>query len=219
MQQKASKSGTIADANSTEPSRRERKKQTLKFHIYQCALGLFMKKGYEDTTVDEIAEAADIGRATFFNHYPAKEDILHEIASYTADYAREIFDREFSVTERSAGEKIGRSLYEFGRIFDRNPKHYQTVVLDVMRSQTGMSEPAKIPADRLLAALAGHLETEQQRGELDAGLDAKQLAEILTGAYMYTILSAFRNGYRGSVAERCKTAAGIFVRGCMPASE
>ena len=216
MKQKASESGKILQDKPREPDRRERKKQAMKQHIYNCALELFMKNGYENTTVDEIAEAADIGRATFFNHYPVKEDVLHEIAAYTVNYARGIFDREFSVDDRSAREKIKRSLHEFGRIFDRNPRHHRSVVLDVMRSQTGSPIGTKVPADELLTALAGHLSAEQQRGEINADLDPWQLAEMLTGIYNYTILGAIRSGHEESIAKRCEKAADIFCSGCMP---
>ena len=205
-----------AGDNFVKPTRRERKKKAMKRHIYDCALALFMKKGYENTTIDEIAEAADIGRATFFNHYPTKEDVLHEIASYTVNYARGIFDREFSISNRTALEKTKRSLYEFGRIFDRNPRHYRSVVLDVMRSQTGSPVGTKVPADELIDSLTGHLALEQQRGELDSSLDARQLAEMLTGIYNYTILGAIRDGYKGSIAKRCEKAADIFISGCLP---
>lgn len=216
MNLKAGESGKLALATPPEPDRRERKKKALKQHIYNCALELFMKNGYENTTVDEIAEAADIGRATFFNHYPVKEDVLHEIAVYTVNYARGIFEREFSVTDRSAREKIKRSLHEFGRIFDRNPRHHRSVVLDVMRSQTGAPTGASVPADELISALAGHLATEQQRGEIGAELDTWQLAEMLTGIYFYTILGAIRSDHKASIASRCEKAADIFCTGCMP---
>lgn len=216
MNRKAGVSGGFEQANPREPGRRERKKQALKQHIYNCALELFMKNGYENTSVDEIAEAADIGRATFFNHYPVKEDVLHEIAVYTVNYARGIFDREFSAADRSAREKIKRSLHEFGRIFDRNPRHHRSVVLDVMRSQTGAPTGTPVPADELITALAGHLAAEQQRGEIEAGLDTWQLAEMLTGIYFYTILGAIRSSHKESIASRCEKAADIFCSGCMP---
>ena len=216
LKQKVSASGDVLHDNPREPDRRERKKQAMKQHIYNCALALFMKHGYENTTVDDIAEAADIGRATFFNHYPVKEDVLHEIAAYTVNYARGIFDREFSVANRSAREKIKRSLHEFGRIFDRNPRHHRSVVLDVMRSQTGSPTGTKVPADELIAVLAGHLSAEQQRGEIDADLDSWQLAEMLSGIYYYTILGAIRGEHNKSIARQCEKAGDIFFSGCMP---
>jgi AcrR family transcriptional regulator len=219
LKQSGNELKTGQESTPAEPARRERKKKAMKRHIYDCAVALFMKKGYENTTIDEIAEAADVGRATFFNHYPVKEDVLHEIASYTVNYARGIFDREFAVDNRSAREKTMRSLHEFGRIFDRNPRHYRSVVLDVMRSQTGSPEGMKVPADELIDALTGHLHAEQQRGEIDSDLDPRQLAEMLTGIYNYTILGAIRSDHQGSIADRCEKAADIFISGCRPKKE
>jgi AcrR family transcriptional regulator len=44
--------------------------------LAQAALDLFRERGYEQTTVDDIAERAGLGRATFFRHYRSKEDVI-----------------------------------------------------------------------------------------------------------------------------------------------
>src|ERR1700752_3119575 len=44
--------------------------------IAQAAFDLFNERGYEQTTVDDIAERAGLGRATFFRHYRSKEDVI-----------------------------------------------------------------------------------------------------------------------------------------------
>lgn len=44
--------------------------------LAQAALDLFRDRGYEQTTVDDIAERAGLGRATFFRHYRSKEDVI-----------------------------------------------------------------------------------------------------------------------------------------------
>src|SRR3989337_454521 len=75
---------------------RERKKRALRERTYRRAIELFMAKGYEATTVDEIAQAAEIGRATFFNHYPSKEAILHELAREAVAYAAGVFEVELA---------------------------------------------------------------------------------------------------------------------------
>src|ERR1700758_566855 len=44
--------------------------------LAQAAFDLFNERGYEQTTVDDIAERAGLGRATFFRHYRTKEDVI-----------------------------------------------------------------------------------------------------------------------------------------------
>ncbi|MEV6773977.1 TetR/AcrR family transcriptional regulator [Nocardia sp. NPDC051030] len=58
--------------------RRERNKQRIHERIYEAAIHLFSEKGYEATTVDDIAERADVARGTFFNHFQRKEDLITE---------------------------------------------------------------------------------------------------------------------------------------------
>lgn len=58
------------------PGRRERKKQQTRAALIEAAVGLFRQRGYEQTTVAEIAEAADVSTRTFFLHFPTKEDVL-----------------------------------------------------------------------------------------------------------------------------------------------
>jgi len=55
---------------------RERKKQKTKAAIQRAAMRLFKKQGYEETTVEQIAAAADISESTFFNYFPNKEDVV-----------------------------------------------------------------------------------------------------------------------------------------------
>lgn len=58
----------------TKPPARER--------LADAALQLFDERGYDQTTVDDIAERASVARATFFRHYRSKEDVIfpdHEL--------------------------------------------------------------------------------------------------------------------------------------------
>src|SRR6516165_7634861 len=51
-------------------------KPTARDRLAQAAFDLFDECGYEQTTVDDIAERAGLGRATFFRHYRSKEDVI-----------------------------------------------------------------------------------------------------------------------------------------------
>src|SRR5262245_35830769 len=60
-----------------EPAtRRERKRERTREDLIRAAVKLFEERGYEATTVDDIAAEADYGRATFFRHFPTKEDVV-----------------------------------------------------------------------------------------------------------------------------------------------
>src|SRR5262249_40434779 len=58
------------------PTRRERRSAELRERIFRAAMQLFAAKGYVETTVEDITEAADVGKGTFFNYFPSKEHIL-----------------------------------------------------------------------------------------------------------------------------------------------
>jgi AcrR family transcriptional regulator len=61
---------------SSLPGLRERKKAKTRAAIREHALRLFEEQGYAATTVDQIAEAAEVSQSTFFRYFPTKEDVV-----------------------------------------------------------------------------------------------------------------------------------------------
>lgn len=57
-----------------------------KQHIYNIAAELFLKNGYEATTLKDIAEAADVSTGTLYRYYPSKGDFLVEIGRVSVEH-------------------------------------------------------------------------------------------------------------------------------------
>jgi AcrR family transcriptional regulator len=67
---------TTTGKGSPEFSLRSRKQQFVRDAIFDAAIELFAAKGFEETTVDDVAQAASVSRASFFRYFSSKDDLL-----------------------------------------------------------------------------------------------------------------------------------------------
>ncbi|MEV4477714.1 TetR/AcrR family transcriptional regulator [Nonomuraea salmonea] len=87
-----------------KPGLRELKKQRTRQALIEAALRLFEDKGYENVTVAEIADAAEVSPRTFFLHFQAKEDVLLANTDVRVDLALR------AIAERRPGEGLPEVL-------------------------------------------------------------------------------------------------------------
>ncbi len=100
---------------------RDRKRERTRRAILEAAAELFETRGYEDTTVADIAAAADVGTRTFFNYFASKEELLFPEsdervrAAVAAIASRRPGERPVEVLLRSlraAGDNPGEHLID-----------------------------------------------------------------------------------------------------------
>ena len=94
---------------------RERKKRKTKASIQREALRLFKKRGYDDTTIEDIAAAAEISPSTFFNYFPSKEDVV-----IYDEYDPEIFASLMVDTGKPLDESIDEVIAALAGIFEND---------------------------------------------------------------------------------------------------
>lgn len=93
--------------------RRSRKRQITRQTISDVATRLFFERGFDRVTIDEIAEAADVGRMTVFNHFPRKEDMFFDRELEVRDVAfAAIQSRAPDTSPVDALRALGRRLIE-----------------------------------------------------------------------------------------------------------
>ncbi len=72
-----------------KPGLRERKKQRTHAAISDAAIALFLEHGFNQVSVAQVAEAAEVSKRTLFAYFPAKEDlVVHRLADHETELAR-----------------------------------------------------------------------------------------------------------------------------------
>src|SRR6185503_13680000 len=69
--------------------RRQRRAVETRMRLFRCALALIAERGFPNVTVEDITEAADVGKGTFFNYFESKDDVLSVVAEIQLGKVRE----------------------------------------------------------------------------------------------------------------------------------
>ena len=85
---------------------RERKKRQTRRALADAALRLFAEQGYEQTTIAQIAAAAEVAPRTFFSYFPTKEDVLFGDTDERVDLIRE------AIADRPPGSSVTDVLHD-----------------------------------------------------------------------------------------------------------
>src|ERR1035437_8178717 len=62
------------------PGRRQRRATEPRLRLFRCALHLFTERGFSNVTIEQITDAADVGKGTFFNYFESKDHFLGMLA-------------------------------------------------------------------------------------------------------------------------------------------
>ena len=95
--------------------RRERRRQETSEKLFMAAMELFSRKGFAQTKVEDITEAADVGKGTFFNYFPSKEHVLgYLVSKQRGTVERHLtLAREATMPSEEVLISLGRSLVAF----------------------------------------------------------------------------------------------------------
>jgi len=170
-------------------SLQERKQQFVRDAIWDAAIDLFDRKGFDETTVDEIAEAAGTSRRSFFRYFESKSDLL---AQSVVSYGSALTDAiESCPAEYSLGEVFRSTVLRVAQdsvSYPRTRKVMQIAEKYPAAREAQIARVAEVQ-DRVAAAFSRRCKKNNQ-GEIEAQVLAGLTLSMLSVAY----LSWFRHG-------------------------
>ena len=159
--------------------RRERKKLETKERLVDCAVGLFASRGYDATTMEDIGECADVARATVFNYFARKEDIVSEVFSRRRDEIAGLIAEATETTTDTAG-RLRHVLTGWARLYEDEAATGRAMVRAWLRAGGPLMPDASQTAD----LLADVIRSGQQNGDIPPEVDATRAGLVILDAYL-----------------------------------
>lgn len=144
---------------------------------------MFVERGYDATTMDEIAERADVARASVFNYFPRKAVFLEEWILRRRRRAVTAVQLEH-LEDHPIAEVLGRYLDELARINLENTA--ETVALMPLTFGYIHTSPGRVPP--LGDELASYLTCAVERGEINPAVGPARAGLLLAYGYFGTVL-------------------------------
>jgi AcrR family transcriptional regulator len=187
------------------PSRRTRKRLATRQRISDIASRLFVERGFDQVTVDEIAEAADVARMTVFNHFSRKEDMFFDLD----EEGRE--DLLAALEKRSAETSPVEALRLFAhwavaekrpyiRFFEGESERF----METIRASEALKARARMIRDELTNVLTIALAKAAGRHQADS--TAHLVASLLVATWEVAFLEAHRIFHHSRDIEKANVA-------------
>nr|WP_028164424.1 TetR family transcriptional regulator [Bradyrhizobium elkanii] len=189
------------------PGLRARKRQETREKLTRAAMALFLERGFEATTLDDIVAAADISRRTFFHYFASKEDVVFAwqeeagAALIAAVAARPAGESMLAAAENAiiamAGQLDPAEVVALARLKQDNPalqardqlkyEKLERTLADALLRRTGNK------TDKMQARLVAMIATGAMRvgGEFWAAEGARETPELLARRMFAAIRAMF----------------------------
>jgi AcrR family transcriptional regulator len=184
---RASRHRPIRDSNTPLVGRRESKRRETLARIKAAAFELFNEKGYEETTVREIAARAQVGFGTLFSHATEKRELLF-LLFY--DLARDTFNRSFRAAAKDAplADQLTTIFVPVYRMHAPNPKLGRALIgeLTFTTDETFRRFPA-FDRTTFIARIAAVIERAKAAGQIKTEADTEFVGRVVFAIFAWAV--------------------------------
>ncbi|MFD6495941.1 TetR/AcrR family transcriptional regulator [Streptomyces sp. NPDC059944] len=192
------------------PGLRERKKTKTRIAIREATYRLIETRGYDATTVEQIAEAAEVSPSTVFRYFPTKEDIVLT-DEYDPLLEQELRERPADEPWSDSLRHVLREAIGLGPSQDPEVSRLRTrLMAEVPSVRSRMMESASVTGRILSRAIA------ERVGRDPDSLEARVLAMSLIGALMETSLYWAETGHQEDFADLVDRTVSVLEHGLPP---
>ena len=181
--------------------------------VMDVAIGLFAEHGFDDVTMAEIAEGADVARATVFNYFGSKHGLVEAVTESVIVFYREMLD-EALADEETTGPDLVRWLYEqMGKGIEAHRRLFRSVFREIARIGLGLDEGsvAQRANEDAIVRLRELIARGQDRGELNEAFDPSTLATAFRSLANGTITNWLYEDATDPLVVRMRDAADVFL--------
>ena len=194
-------------------SRRERRSLELRERLFRSALDLFAQKGFAETTVEDITNAADVGKGTFFNYFPSKDHMLLAFGEMQLAKLRDAVEEA-----RHSSEPLPHYLRSLSERMTQEPMRNPAIVRALLLAYLSSTPVREAMLDMQKRVLAFHSEMialGQQRREIRDDVPAIELAQVFRQTIFGTLLMWTLYG-DSTLQARIESAFNILWMGLAP---
>lgn len=180
------------------------------------AVRLFAERGYDATTVDQIAAAAGVARRTFFRHYHSKDDVIFPDHDETAAHVAEVL--ESARHNEDPLQVICRGIWQVMRMYAADPE-LSVTRYHLVRQVPALREHEKAVVSRYERLLARYLLDRAGRDGAPSAAsgDGPLLAEVsaaaVVAAHNHVLRQWLRSGGTGEVETQLEHALSVVRAG------
>lgn len=183
--------------------------------IFRAALELFANRGFQETTVEDITESADVGKGTFFNYFPSKEHVLSAFGGMQVRKVKAALEGT-----RAAVESFRRTLHRLMRELAVEPGRSPAFIRSVLLANLSRQPVRQILKEHLARGrshLAEMFALGQERGEIRRDLRPIELAWLFQQLF-FGVMVMWALHQPASLRERVDVAFRIFWPGVQSAA-
>ncbi|KAB2808495.1 TetR/AcrR family transcriptional regulator [Pimelobacter simplex] len=181
----------------TTSPRGARRKARTATAILDAAEGLFRERGLQATTIDEVAEAADVSVGSVYVHFKSKTGLYLALVERALDLNEQAMARVLDLGLDSPLERVLAAGDAYLRFHLEHPGAFQMIALRVLEPGSGQSDPEveERIAERveaLVGAVQADLEAAVRAGEIRADVDLARATRFVWGAWNGVIALSLR---------------------------